>query len=146
MMRCLAAVVLAAGCVVTDPQALDVNEPGMQTAETQPQRKVVTSTSISVIQDVRWTDDDAIAPDSREMLEQIARTMDDFGLSLEIRAYMDPATPDALARAQRRADAAMHYLIALGVPPERLSAVGQIDEAQATNVSFVITARADSQP
>ena len=67
-----------------------------------------------------------ISAESAEILDQIAEVMLEFPfLTLELHGHTDPRASAAynLALSERRANAARNYLIAQGVPPERMQIV-----------------------
>lgn len=95
-----------------------------------------------------------ISPESADVLDQIAAVMLQYPfLTLELQGHTDPRASAAynLALSERRANAARNYLIAQGVPPERMQIVpfgltqrrsdnsGPLPYARDRRVEFIFT-------
>jgi len=115
---------------------------------------VVTDTVFELLDPVQFTDEGEVVGNGYQTLDAIAATLKGNPeiqlVEIQGRVSDDDGEGEAgrPARAQKRAEVVMAYLVKSGVAAERLSAKGYADlaKAEASQVSFVIVKRAEPAP
>jgi len=97
-------------------------------------RTIVTSTTITILEDVKFAEDSAVVPPSAAgLLDAVAETLKGNPdlLKVEVQGHADGDEADPLPLSQARAEAVRALLLARGIAPGRLVAKGVGDDAPA---------------